>query len=460
MYRVNRWLPASLLALHILLKLIAQENSIFVDLILYNLIWVAAIASIIQAPLSNDPIAIATGALSIGFWGVGSLINSYGDFYSLPESSRLVAQLSYVLFYPLLMIAIPRTLSRGRRLNPIELLDSIIFALGISAIATALFLSKVFPDSFVDTRDQFFALLFPVSDLLLLTFAAIALVTHRLHLRAALLFLGIIAFSATDLFFLWLTVNNRYVFGEVTDDGWLLGITLIATCFWHSQNAGEIDMTIHPVFIALSIFISPTLLALSALRPGLFSIYILIPTITTLFLAFIRMTIVIRQARNLGEERVLARTDELTGLPNRRRLVAELAMYSKTEGALLLLDLDNFKPVNDQFGHEFGDQILQQVSQRFSRSLPTGAVLARLGGDEFGVLINGSYETTLEAAYALQATLSYPFLVRGKTISIGVSIGHAQNDGTSNLLEKADAAMYEAKRSKVGVIQASQVYQP
>jgi GGDEF domain-containing protein len=83
-----------------------------------------------------------------------------------------------------------------------------------------------------------------------------------------------------------------------------------------------------------------------------------------------------------------------------------------------------------------------------------------LGGDEFGVLINGSYEITLEAAYALQATLSYPFLIRGQSITIGVSIGHAHNDGSSNLLELADAAMYEAKRNKVGVMQASQAYQP
>ena len=291
-----------------------------------------------------------------------------------------------------------------------------------------------------------------MSDLLLLTLAAIAVITHRLQKRALLLFLGILIFSASDLFYLWLSVNNSYTFGQITDDGWLIGIVIIANSFWHAQSSTTSEITIHPVFIALSIFISPTLLALMALRPGIFSIYILIPTIATLFLAFIRMTIVIRQARNLGEERVLARTDELTGLPNRRRLVAELATYSETEGALLLLDLNEFKPVNDQYGHEVGDLILQQVAQRFSRSLPTGAVLARLGGDEFGVLINGSYETTLEAAFALQATLSYPFVIRGHSITIGVSIGHAHNDGESNLLERADAAMYEAKRTGSGVL--------
>ena len=451
MYRAIRLLPVALLLLHLFLKLFIQSNSLALDLFLYNAIWLFAIAAITQAPLSNDPVAVATTSLAIGFWGVGSLLNSYADFYALSNTSQFLAQLSYVFFYPLLLVAIPRTLSRGRHLNPIEVLDSAIFGLGISAIATAAFLSKVFPESIFDVQDQFFSLLFPVSDLLLLTLAAIAVITHRLQKRALLLFLGILIFSASDLFYLWLSVNNSYTFGQITDDGWLIGIVVIANSFWHAQSSTTSEITIHPVFIALSIFISPTLLALMALRPGIFSIYILIPTIATLFLAFIRMTIVIRQARNLGEERVLARTDELTGLPNRRRLVAELATYSETEGALLLLDLNEFKPVNDQYGHEVGDLILQQVAQRFSRSLPTGAVLARLGGDEFGVLIDGSYETTLEAAFALQATLSYPFIIRGHSITIGVSIGHAHNDGAGNLLERADAAMYEAKRTGSGV---------
>ena len=452
MYRTIRLLPAALLLLHLFLKFFIQENSLALDLFLYNAIWVCAIAAITQAPLSNDPVAVATASLAIGFWGIGSVLNSYGDFYSLSTTSEFIAQLSYALFYPLLLVAIPRALTRGRRLNPIEILDSIIFGLGISSIATALFLAKVFPESFSDLRNQFFSLLFPISDLLLLTIAAIAVITHRLQVRALLLFSGILIFSASDLFYLWLSVNQSYTFGQITDDGWLVGIVIIAFSFWRAQSASTSEITIHPVFIALSIFISPTLLALMALRPGIFSIYILIPTIATLFLGFIRMTIVIRQARNLGEEKVLARTDELTGLPNRRRLVAELESFSQAEGALLLLDLNEFKPVNDQHGHEVGDLILQQVAQRFSRSLPTGAVLARLGGDEFGVLVTGNYETTLEAAFALQATLSYPFVIRGKSIMIGVSIGHAHNDGESNLLERADAAMYEAKRTGAGVL--------
>jgi len=457
MYKVLRWFPSVLLALHVLVKSYFSSPSLLLDLILYNAIWVSALIAITQSPLSNDPVAVATISLAIGLWGCGSILNSYADFYSIPETSQRIAQLSYTLFYPPAFMAIPRLLSRGRKLNSIELLDSAIFGLGVSSIITALFLTQVFPHNLDNPKDQFFSLLFPICDLLLLVVASVALITHRIHPRALILFLGIVLFSISDLLYLWLDVNGSYRFGQILDDGWLLGIVFIAQSLWSQQLQSDRGFVIHPVFIALSVFMSPTLLALISLRPGIFPTFIVVPTVATLFLAFIRMSIVIRQARNLGEEKVLARTDELTGLPNRRRLIAELEAFSRSEGAFLLLDLNEFKPVNDKYGHEVGNEILQQVALRFSRSLPTGAILARLGGDEFGVLINGNYETTLEAAYALQATVSYPFQCRGTSIKIGVSIGHVQNDGLENLLERADAAMYEAKRSGVGVVQVSQL---
>jgi diguanylate cyclase (GGDEF)-like protein len=168
-------------------------------------------------------------------------------------------------------------------------------------------------------------------------------------------------------------------------------------------------------------------------------------------LAFIRMTIALKQAKNIGHERILARTDELTGLPNRRRLISEIESFIDKSGALLLLDLDGFKPVNDLHGHETGDKVLQQVSMRFARALPHGALLARLGGDEFGVLIEGAYEQSMDIALALRATLSYPFNIDNQHITIGVSIGLAENTGAPDLLRRADDAMYRAKREGLGV---------
>ena len=96
MYRAIRLLPVALLLLHLFLKLLIQSNSLALDLFLYNAIWLFAIAAITQAPLSNDPVAVATACLAIGFWGVGSLLNSYADFYALSNTSQFLAQLSYV----------------------------------------------------------------------------------------------------------------------------------------------------------------------------------------------------------------------------------------------------------------------------------------------------------------------------------------------------------------------------
>lgn len=414
-----------------------------------------AVFALTQAPLSNDTIGIATTVLAITFWGVGSLLNSFTD--EVFKNSQLLAQFSYAIFYPLLLAAIPRLINRGRALNPIEILDAAIFGLGVSSMATALVFSKVFPQSVAASTEQFFALLFPICDLLLLVSGAITLITHRAQMRAITLFTGIAIFASSDLLYLSLVINDSYAFGQLTDDGWLLGICLVALSFWQPQIRSTRENSIHPIFIAISIFMSPTLLALIALRPETFPIYIIAPTIATLLLAFIRMTIVIRQAKNLGEEKVLARTDDMTGLPNRRRFLAEIDAFSREKGALLLLDLNNFKPVNDQYGHEVGNLVLQQAAQRFTRALPTGAILARLGGDEFGVLIAGSYEETLEVAYAIRATLTYPMNINGATIEVGVSVGHVFNDGEGNLLERADAAMYRAKKSGEGVVQASRL---
>ena len=100
--------------MHFAIKALHPDKSVALDLVLYNSIWILAILAILQSPLTNDPIALAASSLAIAFWGFGSALNSYSDFYSLPEGSQLLAQLSYSLFYPLALIAIPRSLTRGR----------------------------------------------------------------------------------------------------------------------------------------------------------------------------------------------------------------------------------------------------------------------------------------------------------------------------------------------------------
>ncbi|MFM6941177.1 MAG: diguanylate cyclase domain-containing protein [Candidatus Planktophila sp.] len=434
-------------------RLLSPTQSATRDVLLYNCIWALAIFLLFLAPLSLDRVALSALAIAIFLWGIGSLATSIDQISANSPRFTTLSQVLYALFYPLLIIAITRFTGSSHRLRPIELLDATIFGLGFTSIASSILLTIIFPGGSGLRADNFFAIFYPVGDLGILLILVMALITRPADISMVTLALGITVFTASDIYYLWLASNKRYSFGSIADDGWLVAIALIAlSTSLHKKSRDEIK-PIHPALVALSIFISPILLAISALRPTLFPIYIVIPSIANLLLAFIRMSTALREARTLASERALARTDELTGLANRRKLLSEIENFSEVEGALLLLDLDGFKPVNDQFGHETGDLLLREVARRFSRTLPEGALLARLGGDEFGVLVPGRAAETLEAAYALRASLSYPCTINGQSITVGVSIGHVHNDRAGNLLKRADQAMYRAKQMGIGVAQ-------
>ena len=151
-----------------------------------------------------------------------------------------------------------------------------------------------------------------------------------------------------------------------------------------------------------------------------------------------------------------ARHDPLTGLPNRVQLLERLnAALTSSESrqepfAVLFLDLDRFKLVNDSVGHAAGDAMLVEIAQRISTLLGPQDMAARLGGDEFAVVLGGVDDADVAdtMAAALLATLSRPMWVAGRELypsgSIGISMSHAGADG-DGLLRDADAAMYRAK---------------
>lgn len=160
----------------------------------------------------------------------------------------------------------------------------------------------------------------------------------------------------------------------------------------------------------------------------------------------------------------LAFYDQLTALPNRRLLLDRLKqalLYSarhRDDGAILFLDLDHFKTINDTLGHDTGDELLQEVAQRLTASVREGDTVARLGGDEFVVMIEGLSEQKAEAAANTEdigekilAALNRPYTLAGKEYQLGCSIGvalfsdHIQS--VDELLKHADIAMYQAKRS-------------
>ncbi len=163
------------------------------------------------------------------------------------------------------------------------------------------------------------------------------------------------------------------------------------------------------------------------------------------------------------EIRDLAFYDTLTHLPNRRLFLDRLhqAMASSArsgqKGALLLLDLDNFKTINDTLGHDMGDSLLEQVAERISHTLRDGDTVARLGGDEFVVLVVNLSESAFDVAEkarevgdkllaSLNRTFSLGDARHHNTPSIGVTI-FSGNETTEELMKQADIAMYHAKRA-------------
>lgn len=172
------------------------------------------------------------------------------------------------------------------------------------------------------------------------------------------------------------------------------------------------------------------------------------------------MIVILLEEQILRSE-YLAYHDELTGLPNRRlledRLEQALARAARKSGkvAVLLLDLDHFKQVNDTYGHRLGDLTLQQVVTRLSSRMRVSDTLARSGGDEFTVVSEVSDAAGAQVLVAsLEMAFSVPFKIEGKIIHTGLSIGLAlyPDDGKTpdELYAAADQAMYVSKRASRG----------
>jgi diguanylate cyclase (GGDEF)-like protein len=158
----------------------------------------------------------------------------------------------------------------------------------------------------------------------------------------------------------------------------------------------------------------------------------------------------------LDELEQLADTDTLTPLPNRRAFLRRLeaviryAARHETPAAVLFIDLDGLKRINDEYGHHAGDVVLTQVAERLTQSLRATDMVARIGGDEFGLILDhlGEADANAKAVSLTQMIAGQPVDLGSVRIAISVTVGVAAvraQDNAETLLERADAGMY-AKR--------------
>jgi diguanylate cyclase len=446
-----RPIAIGLLGLHLILRILFSEPNIFIDLILFNLVGILAALIALTAPIVTDRKA----ALSIGYaqliWSFGSIFSTWNSFFEVQLPSAL-SDICYSLFYPLIFFGVVRSFTSRIKTGALELLDTVIIAIGLTSVLTAFFLKPAMLTFEGSAVTVFISILYPVGDIVILAMAMVYLILNPMSKRSLLLCFGLFSFSISDLLFLWLSINSRYEFGSITDDGWILGLLLISLSLSYPGGIARNSEKISSYAATIALIASGTLLGVAAIKPGYFPTFILIPGFLTIALAFVRMSFALQEANSAGIERLLARTDELTGLANRRNFLAQLA--ATKSGYIFLLDLDGFKNINDTFGHESGDQLLKQVSGRFMRAIPNGSHLARLGGDEFGIIAPINKDEAVELGQAIRATLSYPISLNSEQIQVGVSVGITEFNGeltSSELLHQADQMMYEAKRNKTGV---------
>ena len=168
------------------------------------------------------------------------------------------------------------------------------------------------------------------------------------------------------------------------------------------------------------------------------------------------------RAKATEEMRRMALSDPLTGLANRahftqalERAIADARRHGDAL-AVLYLDLDDFKPVNDRLGHAAGDQLLVDLARNLESDLRSTDTVARMGGDEFAVILprlSDHADSVRAAVCKVARSVSTPTLISGESVSVTASIGAAlfdpEHDDADTLLAKADSAMYEAKRSGV-----------
>jgi len=429
-----------LIVVHAMERVVNPVPSFFWDLLIYNLIvFILAVALLSESQL----------LLSIGFasWGISSTTSSWFALNNV-AAAPVILDLGYVLFLPFLVMHFLKFFINDFK-TKIHFLDAGIIALGVSAFLTA-FAMKPIPNlKESELTRNILNNYYPISDVILCALAITIFSKYKTSLINVMQTLGLLAFTLTDIKFFWISADKEYLLGSWIESGWIFALILISLHNDRISKKESQNQLFNQKMIFLSIFLSFLTLGSLTIWSDSLSKFAAIPAVLALLLAFLRLSIALKHSQNLDVEHKLARTDELTGIANRRSLIAKLAeVENDTSYCMLLMDLDSFKEINDLFGHDAGDSVLIEVARRFEQVLPSNAFLARLGGDEFGVLVQTDFQHASELSKRLELSLASPIYVHQTPRYLSVSIGVAERTVGVDLIRAADEAMYLVKGAR------------
>ena len=430
-------------------------------------------------------------SLGTGSWAAGQLVWSYYEVVAgreVPFPS--LADLGFLTF-PLLSAAglvAWLTTAHSTHRTAAAVLDGLIIAGALFTLSWATTLQAVYQAGSQDAVALALSMAYPLGDVLLATLVLVAMARSVSRQRAVLLMLGcgLGSLAMADSLYVYLTATGEYATGNAISGGWVLGFLLIAASAYVSRTARQrssrpaepaqdsrlsVWLPYLPLLVAESVFAARLLNGTAVSQAEIALALGLVP------LVLVRQFLVLSDNRSLmtqlrDREAELAHKafhDPLTGLPNRARFMQSLheqAHAHAADGApyaVLYCDLDDFKIVNDTYGHGAGDALLKEVSTRLLRCTSDSDLVARLGGDEFAILRSDLSQSPEALADMVVEALGLPVALDDHETSVGVSIGVAIQrrvppgeatpgagaDG-ADVLKRADTSMYLAKAGGKG----------
>jgi diguanylate cyclase len=407
-------------------------------------------------------IAAGMGATTIGTV-VYALWVPEGQFPS-------VADPVWLAFYPLVYTGLLLLLRTRLRHVPAAIkLDALMVGFTVAAVASAPAFGPIFAATSGSWPTVLVGLAYPAGDLLLLALASgsLAILGWRTEWRWGLLVAGFAMWAVADTVYLAATARGSYLEGTWIDACWPAAFLLIAAASWLPPSAAPSRTQTGRVSL-----VPPIACSLIAISVAVFAYGERLPvTLAALSLAAVaaRYAVTFRDVSALAASHEHAMTDELTGLANRRALATALTAGPVDEQSqpawdrataklgFLLLDVCQFREINDSLGRSVGDELLRRIAGRLSEAVRSPDLLVRTGGDAFGILMADDVNlvTARARAGSLIDALRAPFALDHITVQVDVNIAIAlwpdHCAHPQELLNLAETAMTDAKATEGGI---------
>jgi diguanylate cyclase (GGDEF)-like protein len=467
--RVLSWAAPTVGALSLRLPQVTSSASVpsTVSVAVVAVLFLGLLGRVGLAARRSPQRAVALTALASGLvlWSAGSaVLNSatQPDAVAFPAPGEWLFLAAYLGFSAYLVLDGSRSSAASS-----AWLDAVIVVGGTACVALVVLVTPLAGRLGDDDVPLLVALLYPLLDAMLLSLLVGQVVLgQRPFDRGSVTLAGaFVVLAVADASLVAGVGSGSYQYGPVLDLTWCLGFLLLVEAALRPREAADardpdrdsVAGSSAPVLLAAGVALVTLLLTQTAGARLLLDI----PAIITLLAVGLRLVLALRQARRMNDALRLAHTDDLTGMPNRRALNDRLAAECEEDGplALILLDLDGFKDINDTLGHAAGDAALKAIGRRVMTAFPGRPLAVRLGGDEFAILVSDDDALRLvDHALRLRDAIRQPVRVDGLEVcldaSMGISIrdGDGDGPGVKDLLRQADVAMYQAKRSRVGAL--------